>query len=85
MNGAWLISDQTEDLTRLPKEVLNKPAEIQTIYVIESEDAACMKVMATFYDSAADKLRGMLKAKGLKEYSKECLEDIQEFYGHGAR
>ncbi len=76
-----LLSDKTVALTSLPKSIFRYPTEIDTSFVLESEDSARLKIKSVFYDSRADSLRRSLEWYGLEKTSEHSLSDLQEFYG----
>ena len=80
---AWglLISDKTEGLTALPQEVRKNPSEIESSYVLVSEDAAHLNTKVACYGPRADAMRRILKAKGLKAFAKAHLANMQNVYG----
>lgn len=82
-NYEWglLLSDDTETLTSLPKPAFKTPIEIDSSFVLESEDFAHLNIKTTFYGFRADRFRRSLKWNGLKKISDESLSDMQEAYG----
>lgn len=82
-NYEWglLISEQTEDLVDLPREVRKNPTEIESCYVLKSEDAVSVKIQMTWCGSRADYIRRALKVQGRKKFAHEHLTRIQKVYG----
>lgn len=76
-----LLSNNTETLTPIPTVAFKKPTEIDTSFVLESEDSALLTIKSIFYDSQADRLRRSLEWRGLKKMSEESISDMQEVYG----
>lgn len=76
-----LLSKDSKELIPLPKVVFKNPTEIDTSFILESEDIACLKIKNTFYDSRADAMRRTLAWSGLKTIEDESLARLQEVYG----
>lgn len=82
-NYYWglLLTDKFENLTLLPEIILKNPTEIDTSFILESEDSAKLKIKSTFYDSRADRLRRLFKWDGVKAISDESLSRFRKEYG----
>lgn len=76
-----LLSNKSENLTLLPELILKYPTEIDTTFVLESEDSASLKIKSVFYDSKADRVRRSVKWDGLERMTEEGLSYLQEVYG----
>ena len=66
---------------RSSPEVRKNPTEIESRYVLKSEEAVSLKIQAACYGSRADHIRRALKVKGLKKFAHEHLTKIQKVYG----
>lgn len=80
-NYGLLLSKDSKDLIELPKTALKCPTEIDSFFVLESQNVALFKIKSVFYESKADRLRRRLKWEGLKSLEKESLAMMQEIYG----
>lgn len=78
------LSAESTDLVILPENFMDKPTEIQTSFVLTSEDSAEMKVVWTFYGHKADSVRNYIASIGIKNMSDDALKGIQKLYGKGA-
>lgn len=76
-----LLSTDSKELIPLPKVTIKNPTQIDTSFILESEDVAHLKVKRVFYESRADRLRRSLKWNGLKKIEEDCLSTMQKFYG----
>lgn len=82
-NYEWglLLTENTETLTDLPKTVFTHPTEIDTSFLLESEDSARVTIKSVFHDSRADRFRRFLEWSGAKKISEDSLANMQEIYG----
>ncbi len=76
-----LLREGSERLTPLPKVSLEKPTEIDTSFILESEDSALLKIKSVYHGFKADQVRRSFQWRGMKKFSEDCLTDIQEIYG----
>ncbi len=76
-----LLTDNIEALTPLPKTFSKNPTEIDTSFILESEDSALLKIKSIFYGAGADRFRRSLAWYGQKHISDGALSEMQEVYG----
>lgn len=76
-----LLAQGTKELISLPEVVLDRPTEIDSSFILESEDVANLKIKSVFYASEADRFRRSLEWNGVQEIEKTCLSMMQEVYG----
>ncbi len=75
-----IISENTSELTPIPKIILQKPTEIDTSIILVSPDMAEFKTTLTFYDMKADIKRNELKNRGYTKFSDHYLKIIQRHH-----
>lgn len=76
-----ILSKDSKDLISLPKVVFKNPTEIDTSFILETEDIAHLKIKSVFHGSQADQWRGVLEWYGLKKIEEGFLTKMQEIYG----
>lgn len=76
-----VLSNDSKELTSLPKITFKNPTEIDTSFNLQSEDVAHLKIKSVFYESKADRLRRSLEWDGLQKIEEESLSTMQEVYG----
>ncbi|MBI3259669.1 MAG: DUF3857 domain-containing protein, partial [Ignavibacteriae bacterium] len=77
---ALLLSEHTTALTPLPENLLPHPTEIDTSYLLTSEDSAALTIKKVFHSFQADNLRKNLARTGKEEMSKNQLTEMQKRY-----
>lgn len=75
-----LISKDSIGLTPLPSPVAQHPIEFNTSFVVSSDDSARVSLVAAYCGSSADRVRRSFKERGLKQFTDDCLSDIQKKY-----
>ena len=76
-----ILSEDSKELISLPKVVFERPTEIDTSCILESEDTARLKIKTVFYASRSDRWRRSLEWNGLKKIEEGSLATMQEVFG----
>lgn len=75
---ALLLSKNATALTPLLENLLPHPTEIDTSYLLTSEDSATLTIKKVFHGFQADNLRKNLARTGTEEMSKNQLTEMQK-------
>jgi hypothetical protein len=81
-NYEWglVLSKDALGLTYCTGTSLKKPIELDSTYVVLSEDKVEWKIKKVFYDRAADNIRRFFQYQGMKKMSEEYLLEVQDMY-----
>lgn len=76
-----LLSEDSNGLAPIPRLIPKRPIELESLYIIESENSALLRRKSVYYDDRADRMRRSFEVYGTDKLSKNNLTIMQKAYG----